>query len=128
MEGDTNSNLFFLDASSDFIGIATGAPVQRLDMNGNLQLNTQGNKILVKEGANASMGTATLVAGVVTVSNTLVTASSRIFLTPYGAGAGAGTWGPVWSPARVAATSFDISSTLTTDTRTVAWSFIEPAP
>lgn len=32
MEGDTRSNLFFLDASADFIGIDTATPVSRLDI------------------------------------------------------------------------------------------------
>ena len=41
-----------------------------------------GQGVAVKEGVNCKQGTATLVAGTVTVANTSVTATSRIFLTP----------------------------------------------
>ncbi len=99
----------------------TGAQV-----NGNVQLSVAGNKMLIKEGSNASMGVATMVAGTVTVSNTLVTASSRIFLTIQ-------SLGTVTAPkaigvtARTAATSFTITSADATDTSVVAWHIVEPA-
>ena len=51
------------------------------DFDGNIKLTTAGNKLYIKEGTNASMGVATLVAGTVTVSTTAATSSSRIFLT-----------------------------------------------
>lgn len=96
-----------------------------LTVAGNITLTTAGNKILIKEGANASMGTATLVAGTVTVNNTLVTANSRILLTAQNTG---GTPGALRISARVAATSFTITSTSATDTSLVAWQILEPAP
>ncbi len=49
--------------------------------NGSIGLTTTGTGITIKEGANSTSGTATLVAGAVTVSNTNITATSRIFLT-----------------------------------------------
>lgn len=38
MEGDTDPNLIFLDASTDFVGIGTAAPVQKLDVLGNFNV------------------------------------------------------------------------------------------
>jgi len=88
---------------------------------------TVGQGLSIKEGTNARMGTATLVAGTVTVLNTSVTANTRVipFLI---------TLGTVTRPvalgntARVAATSFTIVSGDVTDTSTIGWILIEPAP
>jgi len=79
----------------------------------------------VKEGTNAKMGLATLAAGTVTVSTTAVTANTRIFLTAQATG---GTAGALRISARTAGTSFTITSTSGTDTSTVAWMLVEPAP
>lgn len=79
----------------------------------------------VKEGSNARMGTATLVAGTVTVNTTAVTANSRVFLTAQTTGAGPGA---LRISARVAGTSFTITSTNAADTSSVAWMIVEPAP
>lgn len=73
--------------------------------------------------ANASMGLATLAAGTVTVSTARVTATSRIYLTVQTAG---GTQGLLRISARVAGTSFTITSLSATETSTVAWLIIEP--
>ncbi len=85
---------------------------------------TAGKGFFCAEGSNAKMGTATLVGGTVTVSTTAVTATSRIFLTIQTNG---GTVGTPYISARVAATSFTITSTSGTDTSTLAWILIEPA-
>lgn len=39
MEGDTDANLFFLDASTDRIGIGTATPTAKLQVNGSFGLN-----------------------------------------------------------------------------------------
>jgi hypothetical protein len=88
-------------------------------------VSTVGKGLKIKEGLNARMGIATLVAGEVTVPNTSITASTRIFLTcqdPNG-----GTVGQLYVSARTASTSFVISSTSITDTSIVAYELIEPA-
>lgn len=91
--------------------------------NGNLVLGTAGNKLSIATGANASVGTATLAAGTVTVSTTAVSASSKIFVT-------VGTLGTVVAPqamyvdAIVAGASFDITSADATDTSEVNWFII----
>lgn len=66
-------------------------------------------------------GVATMTAGAVTVSTTAVTANSQIHLTPQNT---SGTAGSVYVSARVAGTSFTITSTSGTDTRDVAWLLI----
>lgn len=93
-------------------------------LNGNITMNSVGKGLLVKEGANATMGTATLVAGTVVVSTTKVTANSRIFLTNQSLG---GTAGFLRVSARTAGTSFTILSSSGTDTSAVAWMIVEPA-
>lgn len=96
-----------------------------LATDGSLTLATAGGGLLVKEGTNATMGAATLVAGTVTVNTTKVTANSRIQLTGQNA---SGTAGALGVSARVAGTSFTILSTSGSDTRLVAWQIVEPAP
>lgn len=39
MEGDTDANLFFLDASTDRIGIGTATPTAKMQVNGSFGLN-----------------------------------------------------------------------------------------
>lgn len=82
-----------------------------------------GVKQAIKEGANAAMGASILVAGTVTVSNTFVTANSRIFLTNQLVG---GTVGILSIGTRVAGTSFVINSSSATDTSKIAWEIKEP--
>lgn len=96
-----------------------------LATDGSLVLAVAGAGLKVKEGTNATMGTATLVAGTVAVSTTAVTANSRVFLTAQNTG---GTPGALRVSARTPGTSFTITSTSGTDTSAVAWWIVEPAP
>jgi hypothetical protein len=76
-------------------------------------------------GGNAAMGTATLNGTTaVTIANTRVTNSSRIFLTIQDPD---GTPGAPYVSNRVSGVSFSIKSTSGSDTSTVAWHIIEPA-
>lgn len=101
-----------------------GAGVLRTDSD--FSIGVAGKGLKVKEGANAKMGVATLVLGTVVVSNTSVTAVSRIQLT-------AQSLGTVTVPsalavsARTAGTSFTILASQLTDTSVVAWQIMEPA-
>jgi hypothetical protein len=77
----------------------------------------------LKDGSNKRMGQAVLVGGTVAVSNTSVTASTRIFLSHANT---SGTLGHLYISARSAGVSFTITSSSGTDTSTVNWLLIEP--
>lgn len=105
--------------------IGTSTINQKLTLDGgSIAIVTAGHGLRVKEGSNAKMGIATLVAGAVTVSTTAVTATSRIFLTSQVDG---GTPGFVRVSSRTAATSFVITSSNGADTSDIAWIIVDPA-
>lgn len=89
-----------------------------------LVCDVAGGGLIIREGSNARQGVATLVGGTVTVANTSVTANTRIQLTSQADG---GTPGFLRVSARVAGTSFTITSSSGTDTSTVAYLMTEPA-
>lgn len=92
-----------------------------------INIGSAGGGVAIKEGgATARMGVVTLVAGTATVNNTSVTANTRIFLTGQNNGA-SGTPGTPRVSARVAGTSFTITSSSGSDTSTVAYELKEPA-
>jgi len=91
----------------------------------NVAIQTAGDGLQIKEGTNAKQGTATLVAGTVTVNDTAVTSNSRIFLTTQSPG---GTVGTPYVSARTAGTSFTITSTSSSDTSTIGYEIFEPSP
>lgn len=123
-EGGTSTNMSAISKDGVILSQvdATGTQTNT----GDFILSTAGKGIQIKEGTNAKMGTATLVAGTVTVSTTAVTANSRIFLTVQ-------SLGTVTVPtaiavtARTAGTSFDITSANVLDTSVVSWLLVEPA-
>lgn len=78
----------------------------------------------VKEGVNSKQGVATLASGTVTVTNTAVTASSRIYVTRQ---AGGTSPGASFVSAQVIGASFTITSTSAADAGPVAWVIIEAA-
>lgn len=82
-----------------------------------------GKGLQVKEGTNAKMGTATLVGGTITVSNTSVTANSRIMLTRSTLG---GTAGHL-SYTKSVGSGFTITSSSASDTSAVIWFIVEAA-
>ena len=79
--------------------------------------------LIVKEGSNAKMGSASLASGTATVSTTAVTNNSRILLTSQ---SDAGTPGFLRVSGRTAATSFTITSSSATDNSAVGWLIVEP--
>lgn len=91
---------------------------------GDLVCEVAGGGLNLKEGADARLGVATLVAGTLVVSTTQVGATSRIFLTCQVPG---GTPGFLRVSARTAGTSFTILSSSGTDTSQVAWMIVDPA-
>ena len=91
---------------------------------GNLSLTSAGNELKIKEGANASMGTALLQGGTAVVSNTLISADTRVFLQNISLG---GTAGVLYVSNVTSGTSFYIRSTISTDSSKVCYLLIEPA-
>ena len=128
----SNSNALFINQTgsssySTHVGAfgfgATTVPTDKLEVTGNIALLAAGNKIKIATGSNASMGTATLVGGTVTVNTTAVATGSTIFLTCNTPG---GTQGFLSAPAAsiTNATSFVINSSNVLDTSTVNWLII----
>lgn len=91
---------------------------------GNITVSSAGKGLVIKGGANSRIGTATLSGGTVTVSNTTITANTRIFVTVQSLGT-VTTMKAVGVTARVNGTSFTITSADNTDTSVVAWQLIE---
>jgi hypothetical protein len=89
-----------------------------------LDIVTAGRGLKIAEGSNAKQGLATLSAGSVVVSNTSVTATSRIQLTAQTV-SGAATPQALAVTARTPGTSFTITSASASDTSTVAWEMFE---
>lgn len=120
------SDIVLLGESKD------GSVPARMDLNGgtliraqtNLAISTAGNGLQIKEGSNARMGTAVLVAGTVTVSNTSITSNTRIWV---GMKTPGGTVGASFVSTVTIGTSFVITSTSNLDTSTVAWLLVEAA-
>jgi hypothetical protein len=104
-------------------GVNTMRSSGGFQVQGIIDAMTVGSGLQVAEGSNAKQGTAVLVAGTVTVANTAVTANSRILLTSNLDG---GAPGFVRVSARVAGTSFTITSSSGTDTSTIAYEIFEP--
>ena len=50
IEGDSNANLFYVDAGNERIGIGTASPTQRLDVGGNIALTASDPKIFFNTG------------------------------------------------------------------------------
>jgi len=116
--GLTNTNARFLTNGRSLFGTLTDNGSDMLQVNGNLSLNTAGNKIKIATGTNSSVGTATLVAGTVTVSTTAALTASKIFVTVVTPG---GVQGFLSVPTITNATSFVINSTSAAETSTVNW-------
>lgn len=93
----------------------------KLQVTGNVALQTAGNKLRIKSGTNASVGTATLVGGTVTVNTTAVTANSIVI---YNRATTGGTVGNL-SYTKVANTSITFNSDSGTETSTIDYIIID---
>lgn len=91
---------------------------------GNFSLSTVGSGIQIKSGTNATVGTATLSAGTVTVSTNKVTANSIIMISDQGGSIT--NLGIIYISAKTAGTSFVITSSNILDASTVGWWILEP--
>jgi hypothetical protein len=107
------------------VGFGISSPTKTVDITGDIQLNTAGNGIYIKQGTNATFGLATLVGGTVVINTTKITANSVVVLT--GQGGDIINLGSYSITARTAGTSFTISSSNVLDVNTVGWLIIEPS-
>lgn len=107
------------------INAAINASGDVLIASGNLKLNTAGNGLLIKSGSNARIGTGTLSGGTLTVSNTSVTANTRVFLTDTTSGALTNV-GQL-TVVTTAGTGFVVTSSNVLDTSTFNWLLVESA-
>lgn len=85
-------------------------------------LQTKALRVLETPAASATAGVATLAASTVTVNTTAVTVNSRIFLTAQASS----VTGALRVNARVAGTSFTITSSGAAEAGPVAWMIVEP--
>jgi hypothetical protein len=111
-------------AKNSFVGRTTFGTVtdngtDAVQVVGDLNLTTAGNKIKIATGSNASVGTGTLVSGTVTINTTDVTASSLIFITATSAPSG-----HIYVASKVAGTSFTVTSTGGSDGASFNWFII----
>ena len=96
------------------IGSTTNDGVNKLRVVGDVSID---GAIKVVTGSNKAVGTATLSSGTVTVSNTLITVNSIITLTPQNCV----SCGTPYISAKVAGTSFTITSTNASDGSTIGY-------
>ena len=120
--GTLTANSFAVITSGG-VSVLVGATGDVSVLSGMLKVSAVGKGLSITEGANAKMGVAVLVAGSNVVSNTSVTANSRIFLTSQVDG---GVIGVVRVTAISAGVSFTITSSSGTDTSTIAYIIVEP--
>lgn len=107
------------------INAAINASGDVLIASGNLKINTAGNGLLIKSGSNARIGTGTLSGGTLTVSNSSVTANTRVFLqdTTSGSLVNVGSLTVVTN----AGSNFVVTSSNALDTSTFNWMLVESA-
>jgi hypothetical protein len=119
--------LTWTSAGNVLINTTTDNGTDQLQVRGNVNLTTAGNKLKIATGANASVGTSTLVSGTVTVNTTAVTTNSIIYVTYNTVGGTLDAGLAVPAASIVNGTSFVINSLTaaggvnTADTSTVNW-------
>jgi hypothetical protein len=118
---DATSSPAYIGAVSVPAGATGSLAPQRQEIDAEF---TKKTGLAVSEAANGKQGVTTLVGGTKVVSNTGITANSRIFLTSQSDG---GAPGFLRISARTAGTSFTILSSSGTDTSVVAYEIFEPA-
>lgn len=112
-----------MNSSGNFYFGGSTSASEVLQTNGNLFFDTIGKGLIFKEGANGRIGESTLTSGTVTVSNTSITANTRIFLSRKTNGSANG----YLSYSVVIGTSFTINSDNSSDNGTIEWILIEKA-
>lgn len=113
-------NLGFTGSSAFMAGGASSV----LLSSGDMDVNSAGRGFRANEGANGKQGTiAAMTAGSIAVSNTSVTANSRIYPMRGAGGTNPGAW---FVSAQTAGTGFTVTSTNAADTGTGWFVIFEP--
>lgn len=124
-----NETAGFMDGTAVFRATQLGEVLCTV---GNFSVSVAGKGLRVKEGSNAKQGTGTLTNGVATISNTSVTANSRIFVSPSALNASTAV-GSLRVTAQTASTSFVVTSvkadasTETGDQSSFSYEIFEPS-
>ena len=118
--GTTSTNALSIDDATNSAAFGGGVSASSLTSTGTVT----GTGLRVSEAANGKQGVGTLAGGTVTISNTGVTASSRIILCAQDNN----TTGSLRVSARTAGASFTITSSNAADSGVVAYQIFEPAP
>jgi hypothetical protein len=133
-EGNGNKQIVLVQSNGNVIIQNGGTFTDSLDslqVTGSINLKSASSKIKINAAtpSTASVGTSSAIGtggtpGRVVVSTTAVTSSSKIFLTGINTAVGTTTNGELSVGTIVNATSFEINSSNTSDTRTVNWFII----
>lgn len=123
-DGTANGFIEYFGEDHHFFNHDGTTDYLEINFNGDVINHVIGAGFSFAEGSNAKMGTGTLVAGSLTVANTVVDNNSRIFLTCQTPG---GTPGALRVDSRVSNTSFTVKSSSGTDTSTFAYLVIQPS-
>lgn len=100
-------------------GTTTDNGADEIQVVGDVNLTTAGNKLKIATGSNASAGTGTMTSGAVVINTTAVTAGSLIFITSTQTSSG-----HIYLYAQTAGTSFEVRSTSGSDNVTFNWLII----
>lgn len=82
-----------------------------------------GGGVQIREGSNARMGTGVLTLGTVNISNSTITAFTRIFVSD--AGGNIGSLGALYSTVTQIGSSFTVASSSPTDVSNFNWMMVE---
>lgn len=85
IEGDTDANLFFVDASTDFIGIGNNSPGHKLQVTGNVIGAVTANNTITVGSAQGSNGTAAQ------AQNAAIADNSNAYIAAFSSGFTAGS-------------------------------------
>jgi hypothetical protein len=118
----TSNAFVVLKSGRTGIAINNTTPNETLQVSGNIAISNTGGVFKIKSGENASIGTANMTAGVVTINNTLIAANDLVIPTPMGDNTNVGG---LWVSNITGGTSFTITSTNASHAGTIYWLIIK---
>jgi len=122
---NTTSNPTKIDFSTTNIGSTARTTRLVINDSGQVEIKTLSRGLSVTEGANAKQGTCTMIAGACLVSNTAITATSRLFYN-YQAPCSTSI-GTIYEIGRNASANFTLRNTNGANACTIAYEIFEPS-